>query len=70
MMIKNKEININRFNDSQKQSIIDKHKDIIQIYNDGDLQKLLGMINRRSEETRKINMIDLVVYMRKNNYFK
>ena len=70
MMIKNKEININRFNDNQKQSIIDKHKDIIQIYNDGDLQKLLGMINRRSEETRKINMIDLVVYMRKNNYFK
>lgn len=70
MMIKNKEINIVRFNDNQKQSIIDKHKDIIQIYNDGDLQKLLGMINRRSEETRKINMIDLVVYMRKNNYFK
>lgn len=69
-MIKHREITISKFFNKQIQSVIDKNKDVIQFYNDGDLNRLIDLLNKRSEETRYINMIDLAVYMRQNNYFK
>ena len=69
-MIKHREITISKFINKQIQSVIDKNKDVIQFYNDGDLNRLINLLNKRSEETRYINMIDLAVYMRQNNYFK
>lgn len=67
-MIKDKEININKFVNPKAQEIIHKNKDTIQFFNDGNLKNLLGLIKQRGEETRILSMVDLIVYMRKNNF--
>lgn len=67
-MIKEKEININKFVNPKAQEIIHKNKDTIQFFNDGNLKNLLGLIKQRGEETRILSMVDLIVYMRKNNF--
>ena len=43
---------------------------MIRIYYDGNLMKLLKQMKQRNEETRFVTLIDLVVYMRKNNWFE
>lgn len=69
-MIKNREIDYQKFYNKSIQELISKNKDTIQYNFDGNLNNLLNIIQRRNEETRKITLIDLVVYLRKSNYFR
>lgn len=68
-LIKNKEININKFNNKENQELIKRNSDIVRLYNDGNYRKLLKLIQDRSNEARVLTLIDLYVYMRINNYF-
>lgn len=68
-MLKNKELNYQKFFNPEIQNVIEKNKDSIRHHYDGDLHQMLNILQRRNDETRNITMIDLVVYLRINNHF-
>lgn len=69
-MIKNREIDYQRFYNDGIQQIIAKNKDVLQHRYNGDIHNLYRILQCRNEETRCITIIDLVVYLRKHNYFR
>lgn len=68
-MIKNREIDYQKFYNQKSQDLINANKNAISYNYNGDMLLLLETLHRRKEENRQINMIDLTVYLTRTNYF-
>ena len=70
-LIMKREVDYTPFFNKEHQSIILKNNDLITLYYKKDaIPHLLKMIKERNEETRFITMLDLIVYLTANNYFR
>lgn len=67
-LIKYNEVNIDRFNKDENQKILKKYQNYIRINYNQNLPQFLQELQLHNKDTIHINIIDLAVYLKYNNY--